>query len=330
MNTIKSAVLILCFFLFQYQGTAQISASIAKANKTLSERGEVYLKFQKCDLAALMKLNTTVSVDRSSDEGWVYAYANKKQFEEFAKLNIDFDVLTAPGLLYEPVMKGNVNVKSVDVWDFYPTYDAYVDIMYQFETDYPELCRVVDIGTSVEGRKLLFVKISGNVNTNEAEPRFMYTSTMHGDETGGYITMLHLIDYLLSNYGSNSELTNLVDNTEIWINPLANPDGTYALGNSSVWGATRYNGNNIDLNRNYPDPEDGPHPDGNEWQPETEAFMNLADSLHFTMSANLHAGSEVCNYPWDTWSKLSADDNWWQSYVTSMPILHNFTLLQAI
>ena len=26
----------------------------------------------------------------------------------------------------------------------------------------------------------------------------------------------------------------------------------------------------------------------------------------------MHGGVEVCNYPWDTWSTLPADDNWWE------------------
>ena len=30
-------------------------------------------------------------------------------------------------------------------------------------------------------------------------------------------------------------------------------------GNQNVWSATRYNANWVDLNRNYPDHEDGPH-----------------------------------------------------------------------
>jgi len=104
----------------------------------------------------------------------------------------------------------------------------------------------------------------------------------------------------------------MVDNTEIFINPLANPDGTFWGGNNSVYGARRYNANNVDLNRNYPDPEDGPHPDGNPWQEETVAFMAFADSNHFVISANFHGGTEVFNYPWDTWATLAADDFWWQ------------------
>jgi hypothetical protein len=123
--------------------------------------------------------------------------------------------------------------------------------------------------------------------------------------------MLRLIDYLLSNYGTDPRVTGLVDNIEIWINPLANPDGTYAGGNNTVNGARRGNALFVDLNRNYPDPADGPHPDGLEWQDETVAFMQMAEEKHFVAGANLHGGAEVCNYPWDTWENLHADNDWW-------------------
>jgi hypothetical protein len=196
-------------------------------------------------------------------------------------------------------------------WDFYPSYEEYIDIMNQFATDYPSLCEVVSIGQSVEGRDLLFIHINDSLGVDQAEPEFMYTSTIHGDETTGYILMLHLIEHLLENYGADDRITSLLNSVDIWINPLANPDGTYAGGNNTVYGATRFNANHIDLNRNYPDPEDGQHPDGNAYQAETRAFMDFADSRHFSVSANLLTGKEVANYPWDTWARLSADDAWW-------------------
>ncbi|MDP3831550.1 MAG: M14 family zinc carboxypeptidase, partial [Ignavibacteriaceae bacterium] len=146
----------------------------------------------------------------------------------------------------------------------------------------------------------------------EEEPRAQYSSTLHGDETTGYVLMLRLIDYLLSNYGTDTKVTNLVNNLEIWINPNANPDGTYRSGNSTVTGARRGNANNIDINRNFPDPKAGLHPDGYAWQPETIAMMNLAQTYNFVISANFHGGTEVVNYPWDTWYARHPDDNWFQ------------------
>jgi hypothetical protein len=185
-------------------------------------------------------------------------------------------------------------------------------MMYQFETDYPNLCRVTNIGYSVQGREILFAKISANVDVEENEPEVMHTATMHGDETAGYVLMLRLIDSLLSSYGIDPKVTNMIDNMEIWINPLANPDGTYHGGNHTVYGSIRYNANWVDLNRNFPDPDEGQHPDGNPWQPETVAMMNLANSHRFVISANHHGGEEVVNYPWDTWPRRHADDDWFQ------------------
>ena len=283
-------------------------------NKLFSEKGEVYFKFLNSQISSPKTITRIISIDNLSQDNWIYAYANRSEYERFLELNIVHELLPHPGDLINPKMVDQINLKEINNWDYYPTYDAYVDIMNQFEENYPDLCEVFSIGTSIEGRQLMFAKISNNVNTEEGEARVLYTSSMHGDETTGYVLMLHLIDYLLANYNSVDKVTNMVDNLEIWINPLANPDGTYAGGNNTVQGATRFNANNIDLNRNYPDPDPywGDHPDGNAWQKETIEFMELADSISFVLSANFHGGAEVFNYPWDTWEHLTADDNWWQ------------------
>ncbi|MCF8331986.1 MAG: T9SS type A sorting domain-containing protein [Bacteroidales bacterium] len=193
----------------------------------------------------------------------------------------------------------------------YPTYPEYETAMHNYALNYPDICLLDTFATLPSGRRLLMLVIDDNPDSLEKEPVFFYTSTMHGDETEGYILMLNLIDTLLRGYDSVPRITSLVNTIKICINPLANPDGTYAGGNSSVNGATRFNSNNVDLNRNFPDPEDGMHPDGNAWQEETKAFMTLADSLGFHISANLHSGTEVVNYPWDTWMNVSANENWW-------------------
>jgi hypothetical protein len=221
-------------------------------------------------------------------------------------------LLPHPGSMIIPKMKETIDINALNEWDYYPTYEAYVSLMYQFEEVYPELCDVFSIGTSLDGRQLLIAKLSFNVNEQETEPRLLYTSSIHGDETTGYVLMLRLIDHMLKNFGTNEQITQILKNMEIWINPLANPDGTYAGGNETVYGAMRYNANNVDLNRNYPDPQDGPHPDGNDWQKETMEFMELADSVKFLMAANFHGGYEVFNYPWDTWSQLHPDTDWWR------------------
>jgi len=303
-------LLIVAFFLstsLLYAQNDQQKSSDSIFNKW----GEIYFKFNITSRAEVNSLTRIISIDNVKDNE-VFAFANREEFLNFLKFNYQFTILSNPGtsinesdLLPDSLPK---NGKSTTVWNFYPTYQQYVDTMLYFASTYPEICRIDTIGTTVQGRLLLALKISDSVNIEEAEPEFLYTSSMHGDETTGYVLMLHLIDSLLTGYGVSPRITRIVDGTEIYINPLANPDGTYHGGNYTVSGSVRYNANGYDLNRNYPDPagnNTGPR------QKETLAFMDFADKHHFVMGANFHGGAEVFNYPWDCWYKLTADNNWW-------------------
>jgi hypothetical protein len=142
---------------------------------------------------------------------------------------------------------------------------------------------------------------------------------MHGDETTGFVLMLRLINHLLEGYGDDPEITDLVDETEIWINPLANPDGTYFGGDDAVEHAIRSytttggTDSGVDPNRNFPGFVGDHHPDGNPWWRETETMMALAESRTFVLSANFHGGVEVVNYPWDTVERRHPDDLWFSA-----------------
>ena len=278
---------------------------------------EVYFKFSISDRTELNTLTRIISIDNLEDN-IVYAYANETEFREFEKLNYTYIVLTHPGKLIQPEMSSDV--KGITAWGVYPTYDAYIAMMYQFQSTYPNLCRIVDGGNSIQGRKILFAVISDNVTQHETEPQFMYTSSLHGDEITGYVLMLRLIDSLLITYGTDSRITQLVNNAEIWINPLANPDGTYKSGNSTVYGATRGNYNNYDLNRNFPDPIYGVNANQ---QIETSRFRTIAESNNFALVANFHGGTEVVNYAWDTWTNEYPDyrhhpDEAWYQYISHL------------
>ena len=275
-----------------------------------TDYGETYFKFKLPDRPILDKLARVVSLD-GVKEGEVYAYANDRELEAFREYGIAFEALPHPGSLIEPRM--STTKAATEDWDSYPTYEDYVAIMYAFEANYPSLCRIVEAGTSVNGRSILFAEISDNIATEEDEPEVVYTSSMHGDETTGFILCLRLIDSLLAGYGEDALVTRLIDSCDIWINPLANPDGTYYFGNYTVNGARRYNANGVDINRNFPDPADGDHPDGNAWQVETQAMMSIASAQSFVLSMNFHGGAEVVNYPWDTWSRSHTDTPWFLS-----------------
>lgn len=301
----KKFIILLSFVLLATWTNAQDLDAVFQGWK------EVYFSFQTKGTAEMNKLSRIISLDKVKGNT-VYAYANEKEFLNFLETGKSFQLLPHPGAsLKNPHMVSQVNIKEINDWDFYPTYEAYIDIMNQFQADYPGICQVYSIGQSVDGRELMVAHITDNPDQVEAEPQIFYTSTMHGDETTGYILALHLIDYLLSHYGNTPRITTMIDNMDIYINPLANPDGTYAGGNNTVNGATRYNANGVDPNRNFPDAVAGDHPDGEPWQPETLAMMDFAGNHHFTISSNWHGGAEVFNYPWDAKYELHPDDDWW-------------------
>ncbi len=286
------------------------SLSAQELEVFFKDKGERYFRFTLSSESELSKISDMVSIDHI-DGKEIIANASLDEFKKFLELNIPYEFLPHPSDLIDFDAVELSNIKDVRQWDFYPTYDAYVALMNGFAADHPDLCQIHNIGTLPSGRQLLAARITSNVIGTSAKPKFLYTSSMHGDELTGYILTMRLIDHLLINYGTDPRITRLVDSIDIWINPLANPDGTYYGGNHTVNGARRRNANNVDLNRNYPDPAAGPHPDGYPWQPETVHFMNLAEIQKFNMSCNLHGGAEVCNYPWDTWAHLTADNNWW-------------------
>ena len=284
------------------------------ARDVLESRGEIYFSFDHPGDELLLSLVDVVSIDFVSD-GRVYAYANHTGFGAFERASIAYAVHIPPGLQYadkQMNMLSEVNISAVESWNFYPTYEAYESMMKQYAESFPGLFDLVEIKTLASGRRLMFGVI-GRSGEPDGKPRFMYTSTMHGDETIGFNLMLRLIHYLLHQYGHDPEITRLVDDVEIWICPNENPDGTYTNDNATVVGATRGNGNLVDLNRNYPHVVSG-NQTGTP-QEETLAMMGLVDSLGFVMSANIHSGFECVNYPWDHWPssvRKHADHEWWR------------------
>ena len=188
-----------------------VSGLFAKSN-------EVYFKFEISERSEIDALTKIVSIDNVK-EYTVFAYANEREFKKFLTQEIDYEILPHPGTLIVPDMA--TSKEQMRDWDVYPTYETYVTMMNDFATNYPNLCEIIDIGDTGDGRDLLFAKISDNISTDEDEPEFMYTATMHGDETAPYIFMLRLIDYLLSNYESDPRVANMVNNIDIFINGRA-------------------------------------------------------------------------------------------------------------
>lgn len=235
----------------------------------------------------------------------------------------DFDGFLAKNIAYTTVPQTRANVQMAQNyeqmtanWNRYPTYNTYLAMMDTFRTRYPNLCEIDTILAATPGNhKILCAHISNDLNDNGGKPSVFYISTIHGDEVVGYYMMLRLIDYLLTNYNTDSYVTELVNNIDLWICPLHNPDGTYYTSNNQINESPtsiRYNRHWEDLNRVFP--EAGQTIAKSDYEPEVEAMMTFMSAHNFTLAANLHGGAEVFNYPWDkwmTWQHSHADAAWW-------------------
>lgn len=170
----------------------------------------------------------------------------------------------------------------------------------------PQLTRLFSIGKSVQGRDLLVMKVSANAGQNDNRPEFKFIANMHGDEIVGREVMILLIKDLVSNYGKDKFITELLDKTQIYIMPSMNPDGAAA--------GTRGNANSVDLNRNFPDFSTNDNQDRADGRAiETQAVMNWEATRKFILSANFHGGAEVVNYLWDTTGEKHPRLQWLQS-----------------
>ncbi|HPV14246.1 MAG TPA: M14 family zinc carboxypeptidase [Candidatus Cloacimonadota bacterium] len=252
------------------------------------------------DIKRLISANISIDgVDRANN--LIKAYVRGPQeYQLLLDSGFDANALPNPAIELARELNDPQRVRSQDRYEYY-SFSEYASFMEQTASTYPEICSLHNIGQSGQGRPLYFMKITDNPQVEEAEPRFRYISSIHGDEVVGYDMMIRLIQLLTSEYDTNPRITQIVNNTEIWICPMMNPDG-FILGQ-------RYNASGIDLNRNFPMPSGVQHPDGSDWAPENVAFMNHANQHNFQLSANFHGGELVINYPWDFTYTLTPDND---------------------
>merc|ERR1740128_1414028 len=176
----------------------------------------------------------------------------------------------------------------------------------------PDISRLYTLSEeSVRGVPLYVLEFSDSPGKHQLmEPEFKYIANMHGNEVLGRELLLHLAGYL----SGDPEVRSLVDSTRIHLLPSMNPDGWQI---STDNGAKDYllgrnNWNDVDLNRDFPDLDrriyEGEPQNNhlmrdvklqNSVQPETEAVIKWIMDNPFVVSANMHGGDLVANYPFD-------------------------------
>ena len=196
------------------------------------------------------------------------------------------------------------------VYHHYPDLVRYLAF---YAHKYKSITRIYTIGKSVEGRNLTAIEITNNPGVHEpGEPEFKYVANMHGNEVVGRELLLVLVKFLCEGYGRDPRVTRLVDSTRIHILPTMNPDGFEKSQEGDAQGVNgRANAHGKDLNRDFPDQY---FPGPGTRQPETAAVMSWSQQFPFVLSANLHGGSLVANYPFDdTPNKMDQAGHTWKS-----------------
>ena len=215
----------------------------------------------------------------------------------------------------------------------YPTFEEVVAILDEMHSLYPTLISAkTSLGQSVEGRDIWMVEISDNPGAEEGEGEVLYTAMHHAREPQGPATVLYTMWYLLEQYATNGDVSDLVDDRRMFFVPILNPDGyvyNELLDSDGEYPGWRKNCRvnsdgglcctlanvgscGVDLNRNYdflwgyddngssPNPGSptyrGPEPFS---EPETSAIRDfLEDGRSVSQTFNYHSFSDLLIYPW--------------------------------
>lgn len=180
------------------------------------------------------------------------------------KYNEYYDIVVTPEE-YEQILSSGMNHKIVteDIEKLkeqyrrtYHSYSEATGILRNYASNNPSICKLDSIGPSYEDRWVYVLKISDNPGVEEeSEPGILFDGLHHSREWATVEVILFYADTLIQGYGTDPTITSLVDNNEVWLIPIVNPDGyvyDYPAGN--YWRKNRkpylgYMG--TDLNRNY-------------------------------------------------------------------------------
>jgi murein tripeptide amidase MpaA len=238
---------------------------------------------------------------------------NQRQFQLIKQLKLD--------VTYLPEKAGLDNT-------FDPGYHSNVEMLAELKAlagRYPQLARLEDFGDSWEkkqggqGHDLWVLKIGKGDTTQK--PGVIYLGLHHARELVTPEMVLNIAKLLLEGYGKDAELTHYVENREIWLVPMVNPDGHALAEQGADWRKntnTTYtnqkpghgpSGPGVDLNRNYGYKWGSPGADTNARgatfrgpegfsEPETQAIRDLVRQRKWSFLMSYHSFSNLVLWPW--------------------------------
>ena len=208
---------------------------------------------------------------------------------------------------YEQMIAAGLSVEVL-VWDvqkeagkydaFFHTYAQLRDTWAIIAQNHPDICVLDTMGTSAGGNLLLVMKISDNPTVMEGEPRICFDFSIHGNENNGCEIAHWSLLQLVTGYGVDPQITYFVNNREIWLAPMDNPDGLISR--------SRYNAHSVDCNRNYGYSWDGGGPSVFS-EPEANCFYYLAEENPMAAWSQYHSGATAAMWPWFYTTKATMD-----------------------
>jgi len=220
----------------------------------------------------------------------------------------------------------------------YADLEGIISQMSAAAADYPAICQLVDLSAiydvplTHENRHLYALKISDNVELEEDEPAFMLVGCHHAREIVTPVLVLTAMEKLLTQYGSDPTVTQVVDSHEIWIAPVWNPDGYHHVYYVDNWWRKNRRpvtgGIGIDQNRNYPfgwynacsgssipssETYKGPSPAS---EAETQTMMAWSEDQRFAKIIDYHSYGREVLHGYDCWSHPF--DAYWENEATAL------------
>jgi len=127
------------------------------------------------------------------------------------------------------VTYAEVTPKTPGQLDFqhYHTYEETVGLLKAWAAKHPDLLDLYSVGQSLEGREIWQLTIATKKGPKHTDrPAFFIEGGRHAGEISGIEATLYFINHVLSRYGTDPEITALVDTKTMYARPMNNPDGS--------------------------------------------------------------------------------------------------------
>lgn len=253
--------------------------------------------------------------------GYLVINADNRQLAQIRDAGLLVDV-TYPDIrqkFFEMTGVRSGDAESGRDFGFFLTYSETQDTLQALAARYPAICTLFSLGLTPQGRALWCLKISDNPGPTEDEPACFFNAATHAREPLGTSCCVAFAARILSEYGIDSSSTWLVDNREIFIVPVMNPDG-YVYNSDSGGAESNWRKNRrsptppdigVDLNRNYgykwgysnfgssarpwDDTYRGPAPFS---EPETQMIRDFLATYQPRTCMDIHTYGQYNLYPW--------------------------------